>query len=69
MEEERLNLKNRTLTSLKTFSLLFPPYTPNYAMWHKPLQSYIMMSTKPGTRVKWQPQTWWHEEYPNKVTT
>ena len=45
--KQPLNLKNRMFTSLVTSSLSFPPYTPHYAMWHKPLQSYIAMSTKP----------------------
>jgi len=48
MKEERLNLKNRMFTSLKASNIRFPPYTPHYAMQHKPPQSYIALSAKPA---------------------
>ena len=46
MKEERLNLKNRLFTSLKTSSITFPPKTPHYAIWHYPPKSYIVVPAK-----------------------
>lgn len=46
MREERLNLKNRTITTLKTPSTPFPPNAPHYAMSCEPPQSYILMSAE-----------------------
>ena len=47
-ERKRLNLKNRTFTSLKTSNIPFSPNIPHYAMWHKPPQSYIAMLAEPA---------------------